>query len=141
MVDAEFVIPWIEKAESDISSARHLAENMRPAPAEIVCFHCQQAAEKYLKAFLVYNDQEPPKAHDLIELAKLCNNFNPDFLLLIPKCEYLLPFASRTRYPGASDPEDTDMKRALVYSQDIIEFVKSRMPLQLKAQEEEKSLG
>ena len=141
MVDPEFVIPWIQKAENDISSARHLKKTMHPAPVEIICFHCQQAAEKYLKAFLVYNDQEPPKTHDLIELAKLCNNYDPDFLLLIPKCEYLLPFASRTRYPGASDSEDVDMKKALVYSQDIIEFVKSKIPFQLKAQEEEKNLG
>ena len=59
MVDAEFVMPWIEKAENDILTSRFLAETMHPAPAEIICFHCQQAAEKYLKAFLVYNDQEP----------------------------------------------------------------------------------
>ncbi len=60
MVDAGFIEPWIRKADNDISSARYLAENMRPAPAEIICFHCQQAAEKYLKAFLVYNEHEPP---------------------------------------------------------------------------------
>ena len=141
MVDSEFVMPWIQKADNDISAARHLAESMYPAPVEIICFHCQQAAEKYLKAFLVYNDQEPPKTHDLIELAKHCNNYNPDFLLLLPKCEYLLPFASRTRYPGASDPDDADMKRALVYSQDIIEFVKTKMPLQSIIQGEEENLG
>ena len=129
MVDMEFVLPWIQKAENDISSAQHLADNMHPAPVEIICFHCQQAAEKYLKAFLVYNDQEPPKIHDLIELAKLCNNFDTDFSLLIPKCEYLIPFAVRTRYPGASDPVDDDMKRALVYAQDIIETVKSKISL------------
>jgi HEPN domain-containing protein len=131
MVDPAFVMPWIQKADNDISAARHLAENMYPAPVEIICFHCQQAAEKYLKAFLVYNDQEPPKTHDLVELAKFCNNYNPDFLLLIPKCEFLTPFSSRTRYPGASDPEETDMKRALVYAQDIIEFVKPKMLLRL----------
>ena len=127
MADAEFVVPWIEKADNDIASARHLAENMRPLPAEIVCFHCQQAAEKYLKAFIVYNDQEPPKIHDLIELAKLCNNFNEDFSLLFPQCEYLSPFASRTRYPGASDPEEEDVKIALAYAARIIELVKSKM--------------
>jgi HEPN domain-containing protein len=128
MVDAEFILPWIQKAENDISSAHHLAKSMYPVPTEIVCFHCQQAAEKYLKAFLVYNDQEPPKTHDLIELAKLCNSFNTDFSSIFPKCEYLLPFASRTRYPDANDPEDEDMKKALVYVQDIIEFVKSKLP-------------
>ena len=105
MVDAEFVIPWIEKAESDILTACFLSEAMHPTPTEIVCFHCQQAAEKYFKAFLIYNDQEPPKTHDLIELAKLCNAFDEDFLLLSPKCEYLVPFAARTRYPGTVDPD------------------------------------
>jgi len=51
-----------------------------------------------------------------------------NFSLLLPKCEYLIPFAVRTRYPGASDPVDDDMKRALVYAQDIIEAVKSKLP-------------
>jgi HEPN domain-containing protein len=127
MVDAEFVMPWVQKAENDFSSAQYLAQNMRPVPTEIVCFHCQQAAEKYLKAFLVHNDQEPPKTHDLIELTKLCNEFGMDFSLLLPKCEYLIPFAARTRYPSTGDPDDNDMKIALAYAKDIIEFVKSKM--------------
>ena len=129
MADAEFVLPWIQKAENDISSARYLAGNMHPAPAEIICFHCQQSAEKYLKAYLVYNDQEPPKIHDLIELAKLCGKYNEDFSPIFTKCEYLIPFATRTRYPGGSDPEDADIKRALAYANDIIEFVKSKITL------------
>ena len=62
-------------------------------------------------------------------------------MILIPKCEYLIPFASRTRYPGAGDPEDADMKRALVYSQDIIEFVKPKILFQSKIQKEEENLG
>ena len=126
MVDAEFVVPWIRRAENDMSSARHLAETMRPAPAEIICFHCQQSAEKYLKA--PYNDEEPSKTHDLTELVKLCRNFNPDFSLLTAKCGYLTPFAVRTRYPGASDPSDDDMKTALAYAGDIAEFVKGKLP-------------
>jgi len=137
MADAEFIVPWIQKAERDISSAQHLAKTMWPLPTDIICFHCQQAAEKYLKAFLVYNDEEPPKTHDLIELAKLCGNFNDGFSLLIPKCEYLIPFAVRTRYPNTSDPNDEDMKRALIFADDIIAFVKSKMPMQSILQEGE----
>jgi HEPN domain-containing protein len=102
---------------------------MYPTPTEIVCYHCQQAAEKYLKAFLVYNDQEPLKTHDLIEIVKLCNNFDKDFLLLSPKCEYLIPFATRTRYPSTIDPGDEDMKRALAFAKDIIDFVKTKIQL------------
>lgn len=95
MVDNEFVLPWIQRADSDISSARHLAENMRPVPTEIVCFHCQQAVEKYLKAFLALNNMGSPKTHDLIELVKLCCKYDEDFFTLNPKCDFLLPFAVR----------------------------------------------
>jgi HEPN domain-containing protein len=127
MVDFEFVKPWIQRAENDISSASFLTEKMYPVPTEIVCFHCQQAAEKYLKAFLVYNDQEPPKTHDLIELARLCSSFDKDFTVIIPKCEYLLPFAAQTRYPSKIEIKEEDMKKALAYAKDIIEFVKPKI--------------
>ena len=43
--------------------------------------------------------------------------------------EYLTPFAARIRYPGGIDPEDQDMKTALAYASDIIEFVKTKIPL------------
>ena len=90
-------------------------------------FSLPTSGRKVFKAFLVYNDQEPPKTHDLIELARLCNNFDKDFLLLIPKCEYLLPFAIQTRYPTKIELGDEDVKTALAYAQAIIEFVKSRI--------------
>jgi HEPN domain-containing protein len=127
MVDKEFVLPWITKADNDLLSARHLAENMHPAPIEIVCFHCQQSVEKYLKFFLVYHDQEPPKIQDLVELVKLCGSVDADFLQLSEKCGYLAPFAAQARYPGAINPEDDDMSRALAFAQDIIDFVQSKM--------------
>ena len=128
MVDMEFVLPWMERAENDIASALYLAENMKPAPIEIICFHCQQAAEKYLKAFLAYNDQEPLKTHNLAELINLCSEYSSDFSVLSSKCEFLTPFAVRTRYPGGSDPEENDMKIALAYAADIIKFVKRKIP-------------
>jgi HEPN domain-containing protein len=137
MVDKKFILPWINKADNDFLSAQYLAKNMHPAPIEVVCFHCQQAAEKYLKSFLVYNDQEPPKTHDLGELAKLCGGFSTDFLQLIQKCEYLTPFAANTRYPGVADPENDDMSKALAFVQDIVEFVKSKMAELFGAQQEE----
>ena len=128
MVDMAYVLPWIERAESDFSSARYLAENMRPAPAEIVSFHCQQAVEKYLKAFLVYNDQEPQKIHELTDLVKKCCVFNSDFSALNPKCEFLMSFAVRTRYPGGIDPDENDMKIALTYTEEIVKFIKTKIP-------------
>ena len=127
MVDPEFVLAWTQKADDDILSAHYLAENMHPVPLEVVCFLCQQAAEKYLKAFLVYNDQEPPKTHDLTELTKLCSVFIADFSILHKKCDFLFPFAVRTRYPGNNDPDENDMKIALSFADEIIKFVKTKI--------------
>ena len=41
------LLQWVEIAESDFATAQHVAKTMWPVPYQIVCFHCQQAAEKY----------------------------------------------------------------------------------------------
>lgn len=40
---------WLEFAAMDLDSAQFLL-GMRPVPVEIICYHCEQAAEKLLKA-------------------------------------------------------------------------------------------
>jgi len=46
---------WIDYAAQDLGVARHLFENYHPKPLEIVCYHCQQSAEKAIKAVIVSN--------------------------------------------------------------------------------------
>jgi len=48
MDNRQFAKEWFDIAETDLSSAHHLI-TMRPRPIEIICYHCQQSAEKYLK--------------------------------------------------------------------------------------------
>lgn len=62
----------------DLNSAEHLL-TMHPIPIEIICYHCQQSAEKYLKGYLVFYGMIPPKTHDLDELCKLCTKSNNKF--------------------------------------------------------------
>jgi HEPN domain-containing protein len=57
---------WVQKAEPDWEVAHKLAEGNKP-PRDIVCFHCQQAAEKYLKAILQEIGHVVPKIHDLAQ--------------------------------------------------------------------------
>lgn len=47
---------WLDFAYMDLSAAEHLL-TMRPLPVEIICYHCEQAAEKFLKATLVQFDR------------------------------------------------------------------------------------
>ena len=56
---------WIAKAEEDYEVALELARSTRLTPYNVICFHCQQAGEKWLKTRLCENGVEFPKTHDL----------------------------------------------------------------------------
>ena len=66
---------WLDMAEMDLNAAEYLL-GMRPVPVEIICYHCEQAAEKLLKGALIHAGIEPPKTHDLIQLCKLCSEMD-----------------------------------------------------------------
>jgi len=68
----DLVKEWYRFAMMDFSAATHLNNTMCPKPLEIICYHCQQSAEKFLKGFLISNSIEPPKTHDLQELCEMC---------------------------------------------------------------------
>ena len=57
---------WFHKAESDLVTARRTAAS--EGPYDTACFHAQQAAEKYLKGFLIACGQGFPYTHDLENL-------------------------------------------------------------------------
>ncbi len=66
----ELIKEWIEKAEHDLGMAE-LAIKHKPEFADSICFHCQQGAEKYLKAALIYLDLNFRKSHSLVYLLDL----------------------------------------------------------------------
>src|ERR1017187_671752 len=98
--DAEGLLrEWIEKADADLEVAGRMAaeaaDNLRIR--EIVGFHCQQAAEKYLKALLTRNQIEFPKTHDIKTLLQLAGDPVADSL---SGARWLTPFGVEIRYPG-----------------------------------------
>jgi len=90
---------WIEKADADLEVARRMAaeavDNLRIR--EIVGFHCQQAAEKYLKALLTRCQIEFPKTHDIKTLLQLAGDPVAGSL---GAAKWLTPFGVEIRYPG-----------------------------------------
>jgi HEPN domain-containing protein len=64
-----------------------------------ICFHFQQAAEKYLKAYIIAMGLEFRKIHDLLLLLKQCSSKDPSFNNFSEDCEYLSTFYIETRYP------------------------------------------
>jgi HEPN domain-containing protein len=92
---------WVEAAERDRDAVRILAEAAR-VPHEIVAFHAQQCAEKYLKALLVQHGRRVPFVHDLLKLNREAQELCDGLAALETECERLTPFGTVTRYPGSA---------------------------------------
>jgi Uncharacterized conserved protein related to C-terminal domain of eukaryotic chaperone, SACSIN len=58
----QLVNQWITKADHDLGMAE-LAIANKPEYKDLICFHCQQSAEKYLKAYLVHLNIDFKKSH------------------------------------------------------------------------------
>jgi HEPN domain-containing protein len=94
----ELVGQWIRKAESDCEAASHLlpeGERFRG----IIAFHCQQAVEKYLKAFLVLHQVEFPKTHDIGKLLGWVAGIDAPLAEALRDADSLTPFGVEVRYP------------------------------------------
>lgn len=92
-----FIKQWIFKANEDVLVINKLTESEFIATSS-VCFHCQQAVEKYLKAFLISNGIEIKKTHNIEFLLSECEDIDTDFAGIDPK--NLSDFGVEVRYPG-----------------------------------------
>ena len=61
----EVLRQWVRKAEHDLEAADRIMAIEEGCPFDTVCFHCQQAAEKYLKCLLTCLGIQAPRTHDL----------------------------------------------------------------------------
>jgi len=123
MADNELLQEWLDKGNDDLRSAEYLSTMQHPTPDEIICYHCQQSAEKYLKSYLVLNDIEPPKIHNLKELMEMCEQLNSNFNVLLPQLNILKVYAVLPRYPNELGITNEHMKIAIKYARIVQEFV------------------
>lgn len=72
-------IEWIAKAEGDYITARRERYARHSPNYDAACFHAQQMAEKYMKAFLQEHQLPTPRTHDLFELLSLCQCIETTF--------------------------------------------------------------
>jgi HEPN domain-containing protein len=98
MVDPSIIREWTSKADEDFEFARINLLEGKNFYAQI-CFHLQQAAEKYLKAFIIALDLEFRRIHDLGLLLKICSAKDLSFEDLREDCEFLTAYYVDTRYP------------------------------------------
>jgi HEPN domain-containing protein len=121
-----YLVEWIRKAEEDYNAALALARQRKKSTPNAVTFHCQQCAEKYLKAFLVQSGVGFPKTHDLLELHKLCLGVNPAFELIGDLLDSLNPYAVEFRYPGDEVNAD-EAQEAIGAVKEVRRFMRSQL--------------
>ncbi len=98
MADVKVVREWLSKADEDLNFAKVNLEEGNNFYAQI-CFHFQQAAEKYLKAFLVALEKPFPKTHDIESLISLMPK-DIRLALTVEEQRRLTEYATVLRYPG-----------------------------------------
>ena len=121
MTNDEYVQEWISKANKDIRTVEIMKEF--EDLTEIICFHCQQAVEKYLKALLIKNDYEITKTHNIDYLLNKCLQVNEEFEKYLGTA--LSEYAVDTRYPDVRYiPTREETEEAIELMKDIVELVK-----------------
>ena len=120
------VAEWLELGRQDLASAEFLL-SMRPMPLEVIGFHCQQAVEKHLKAFLVQQGIEPDRTHDLLFLLQSCLSIDPSLEDLKETCAKLTDFAVRSRYPLRRKLDEVDIGDCVAAASTAVEHIRSRL--------------
>lgn len=118
---------WFRIGEEELNFAKAAFKDLNAFYPHI-CFLCQQAAEKYLKGFLVFHRKRFPKIHHLVYLLKLCAKIDKEFLNLIEEANIVSQYYLIIRYPieykGANKKE---AKEIIEITEKIIKFVKSKI--------------
>ena len=125
----ELVEEWIYKAEEDFESALHLVKKDRKPVPDSICFHCQQCIEKYLKAFLILNNIEPPEIHDLQRLKAICSNVDESFEEISEELDILNAYAINFRYPGEVATVE-EANEAFLVMKKVHKFIRDRLKLE-----------
>ena len=125
-MNGKIVKEWIKKAEQDRVSAKALLSRRKLSVNDVICFHCQQSVEKYLKAFLTSVNSEFSKTHDLLDLLDVVLKKDSSFELIRDLIKPLNKFAVRFRYPG-EEARRPQAKHAIQVMEETKKFITDRM--------------
>lgn len=117
---------WVSKAEGDFATAGREIRARKMPNYDAVCFHCQQCAEKYLKAILQENEKRIPKIHNLLELLAMILKLDGSYEFLKADLDVLEEFSVRYRYPGDT-AEIEEAQSAYKAVEAVRTFIKNKM--------------
>lgn len=118
---------WFEFAETDLSVARHLMDTMHPKPLEIICYHCQQCAEKAIKAVYLALGLPGgiPKKHDLSFLLEQMKNHVSVSDEMLDHADELNAYGVIVRYPSQIELEEHQAVRAVRFAEEFLSWAKT----------------
>ena len=118
---------WLSFATDDLGVAKHLYETYYPRPLAIICFHCQQAAEKAVKSIIVLNGSQGgmPKKHDILLLLNQVKHMVMIDERFYDYADTLAPYGVAMRYPSDLVLEDRHAKKAIEMADEFIILAKS----------------
>jgi HEPN domain-containing protein len=126
--DLKVARQWVAKATNDLLSADNNL-NAGEIPFDVVCFHCQQAAEKLLKAFLVASGHPAPRTHDLLLLLEETLPTDPAAEELRDGLALLMPYAVEIRYPDEwCEPSAEDAREARQSANAVVDWLRAVSP-------------
>lgn len=117
---------WVAKAESDLRAAAALLR-MKDCPTDAVCFHAQQAVEKYLKALLTALGIEFPKTHHIGKLVQLVERHHR-IELSESEQDSLSDYATTARYPGFGEIPVSEARRAVSVARRVHKQIRLLLP-------------
>lgn len=116
---------WLDRARSDLRAARLLNGGGLYSEA---LFHCQQAAEKALKAFLTFHQKPFRKTHDLGDLSPDCVSIDAALDSVVAAADNLTQYAWRFRYPGVPyEPERAEAMQGIQIAEKVSSEVERRL--------------
>lgn len=125
---SDLVKSWLLKADHDLRSARLISAALDPL-LDVAIYHCQQAAEKTLKALLVQHDVEFERTHDIFEIMDLSIPVCAELVNFKDMAGALTPYAVIYRYPSDEPmPDEAEFNEALATAEQLYAFVLSQLP-------------
>ena len=127
----EEIKQWIIRGDHDLGTAKitylHIPEYL-----DTVTFHCQQAVEKYLKAYLIFQSTLFKFSHDLVYLLDLITQKDNDFYTYYDKISELQGYAVEIRYPNETIfLSEEQVEKAMTIAKDVRDFVTNKMNIEI----------
>ena len=94
----DYIEKWMFRADEDLAVIDRLCEADLSDYSSSICFHAQQAVEKYLKALLVLKGVDFPKTHDVDYLLSECQKVTSGVLKRVD-LKSLTDYGVAARYP------------------------------------------